>query len=164
MAEWVHVENNEVKGQYDLLPNNWRNVSGLNLAKEDLPFLKSLGWYPVTKQTEDYDNTTHTISSYNYEIRENDVYETYTLNEIQIPVVNSAELKNNFMIKLRNKRNQKLIETDWTQLADIQKSFDMETKYKWISYRQKLRDITEVYLENDVTDINLVNWPKITNI
>jgi hypothetical protein len=98
MAEWVHVENNEVKGQYDLLPKNWKNVSGLDLAKEDLPFLKSLGWYPVTKQTEDYDNTTHTVSSYNYEIRENDVYETYTLDEIQIPIVNSAALKNNFMI------------------------------------------------------------------
>jgi hypothetical protein len=163
MAEWVHVENNEVKGQYDLLPNNWKNVSGLNLAKEDLPFLKSLGWYPVTKQTEDYNNTTHTISSYNYEIRENDVYETYTLEEINKPVLNFDILKNNFMIELRNKRNKKLIESDWTQGADVQQSFNEEKKSLWKFYRQQLRDITQIYLNNDVVDINSVNWPQPHN-
>jgi hypothetical protein len=161
MAEWAYVENNEVKGQYDLLPKNWQNVSGLDLAKDDLPFLKSLGWYPVTKQIEDYDNSTHTISSYTYEIRENDVYESYILDIIELPIVNFSDLKNQFMIELRNKRNQKLIESDWTQVLDVQKSFNEVKKDMWKNYRQKLRDITQIYLNNDVTDINSVNWPQI---
>lgn len=37
------------------------------------------------------------------------------------------------------KRNQLLLESDWTQLPDIPKV----TRAKWTSYRQALRDITK---------------------
>lgn len=37
------------------------------------------------------------------------------------------------------KRNQLLLETDWTQLPDV----PLETKDAWASYRQALRDVPE---------------------
>lgn len=158
MANWVHVENNEITGYYDILPKNWKNVSGLDLSKDDLPFLKSLGWYPVTKQPEDYNKQTHRIINYNYEIRENDVYETYVLSE---KIVNIADLKNQFMQAVRTERNKRLIESDWTQLADVQNSFDESTKNSWVQYRQDLRNVPQIYAGNEYLDYYEVVWPQL---
>ena len=164
MANWVHIENNEITGQYDLLPNNWRNVSGLNLAADDLPFLKSVGWYPVTKQHESYDELTHYVNGYNYEIRENDVLETLILTEKESESTETfSTLKYTFLEQLRTQRNLLLINSDWSQLQDVQNLFDESTKTKWITYRQKLRDIVQVYSENEITDINQVDWPSLEN-
>ena len=41
------------------------------------------------------------------------------------------------MLLLREERNDRLIETDWTQMNDI----SSETKAKWSAYRQALRDM-----------------------
>ena len=164
MANWVHIENNEITGQYDLLPNNWRNVSGLNLAADDLPFLKSVGWYSVTKQHESYDESTHYVSEYNYEIRENDVLETIILTEKEPePIEEFSTLKYKLIEELRKKRNELLISSDWTQLQDVQNLLDESTKNKWIVYRQALRDIVQVYSENEVVNIAQVNWPSLEN-
>lgn len=51
---------------------------------------------------------------------------------------------------LRDERNKKLAESDWTQSRDVTLSNDSE----WISYRQSLRDITETY-----TSVYNVVWP-----
>ena len=164
MANWVHIENNEITGQYDLLPNNWRNVSGLNLAAEDLPFLKSVGWYSVTKQHESYDESTHYVSGYNYEIRENDVLETIILTEKEPePIEEFSTLKYKLIEELRKKRNELLISSDWTQLQDVQNLLDESTKNKWTVYRQALRDIVQVYSENEVVNIAQINWPSLEN-
>jgi hypothetical protein len=105
MANWVHIENNEITGQYDLLPNNWKNMSGLNLAADDLPFLKSVGWYPVTKQSETWNDLTHYVSGYDYEIREDDVLESIVLTERQPePQEEFSTLKYKFIEDFKNKK------------------------------------------------------------
>ena len=164
MANWVHIENNEITGQYDLLPKTWKNISGLDLAANDLPFLKSVGWYPVTKQSETWNDTTHYVSGYDYEIRENDVLESIIITEKQPePVEEFSTLKYKFIEELRNKRNELLKNSDWTQLQDVQNSFDETTKNKWVVYRQALRDIIEEYSENEIVNIAQVNWPFLNN-
>ena len=40
--------------------------------------------------------------------------------------------------KIRSKRNNLLVDSDWTQLSDVPE----QTRLKWQSYRQALRDIT----------------------
>jgi hypothetical protein len=162
MANWVHVEDNEITGQYDLLPANWKNVSGLNLAADDLPFLKSIGWYPVTKESESYNESTHYVSGYNYKVRENDVLESIVLSEKQPePQEEFSTLKYRFIEELRNKRKELLKDSDWTQLQDVQNFFDEPTKNKWVVYRQALRDIIEEYSENEIVNIEQVNWPSL---
>ena len=51
---------------------------------------------------------------------------------------------------LRSERNRRIAETDWTQLPDVPE----ETKLKWESYRQQLRDITNMY-----SNMAEVVWP-----
>lgn len=50
---------------------------------------------------------------------------------------------------VRSDRNQRLLRTDWTQLADI----FLETKALWEPYRQALRDVT-----NQSDPFNII-WP-----
>lgn len=57
----------------------------------------------------------------------------------------------NEMVKLRDKRNRLLQETDWMGNSDIQMST------KWTTYRQSLRDITNGL--SKVADIEAVTWP-----
>lgn len=61
----------------------------------------------------------------------------------------AEELKN---LQRQNKqvRNQRLYETDWTQVADSPLS--NEKKAQWAVYRQHLRDIT-----------NNPNWPELNH-
>ena len=51
---------------------------------------------------------------------------------------------------LREVRNQKLIQTDWTQSRDVTLSNDAD----WKTYRQALRDITKTY-----KTLDKVKWP-----
>lgn len=54
--------------------------------------------------------------------------------------------------RVRSKRDKLLAETDWTQLADA--PIDKATKKLFASYRQALRDVT------DVEDPIFVTWPE----
>ena len=51
---------------------------------------------------------------------------------------------------LREVRNDKLAETDWTQSRDVTLTNDAD----WATYRQALRDITDTY-----SDLDSVVWP-----
>ena len=83
-----------------------------------------------------------------------------TAQEVQITsdekAAREAELNANpttserLLMQLREMRNRKLAETDWTQGADVPDAI----KNAYVSYRQALRDITNTY--NDPT---AVVWP-----
>jgi hypothetical protein len=70
-----------------------------------------------------------------------------------------AEIKNKYdelvaaepLNQVREVRNQKLAETDWTQSRDITLSNDAD----WKTYRQALRDITD-----SATSLDDVTWPE----
>ena len=61
----------------------------------------------------------------------------------------------NEMVKLRDKRNQLLQQTDWMGNSDVQMSTE------WTTYRQSLRDITNGL--TTVADIEAVTWPTKPN-
>lgn len=67
-------------------------------------------------------------------------------------VANSRAEEKQFyqLIDLRNRRNQLLAESDWTQILDIPEA----TRLAWQPYRQALRDITNTY-----TSLEDVVWP-----
>ena len=152
MAEWVYVENNEIKEFHDLLPMSWKHVSGLRMASGDLPFLAGLGWLPVTKEQVPYDGNLQTISDYSYSIREADVLETPVVVDRVMP--DPEQLKAEFLSGLRAERNLRLAACDWTQLVDVQAAMDDPTKTRWVIYRQALRDLPEVY------QVGNINWPE----
>jgi len=61
-----------------------------------------------------------------------------------------SDLEVEFTERLRNKRNEMLAETDWTQAEDIPQAI----RDNWKPYRQSLRDITDTY-----SSLNDVVWP-----
>jgi hypothetical protein len=165
MANWALVENDEVTGVYDLLPKNWKHISGLRLAADDLVFLKSLGWYPVDQQHNliNFNPITHQLDGYNYELQNDVVVETPKIIEKEVKELSPIEIELaqvSFMAQLRQERDARLQKTDWTQLSDVQDSFDDEMKAKWILYRQKLRDLPQQ--GNDVNfSIENILWPEL---
>ena len=73
-----------------------------------------------------------------------------------------AELKSAEPFKLlRIERNRRLVETDWTQLKDIE--FDLIRERNWKNYRQALRDLpsksTPKLNSNGDLDMSSVTWP-----
>jgi hypothetical protein len=60
------------------------------------------------------------------------------------------------MATLRNLRNNLLIASDWTQVADV--PFTDEKKAEWVTYRQALRDITKD-VSSDLDTLVGFPWP-----
>lgn len=164
MAEWtlIDLETKEILEYHDRLPNNWRNISGLNLSIDDKPFLRALGWFPVVKNEVEFNSSTQNITGHTYNKRRFDVLETPTI-EDKPPVYgpSAEDIKSNFFAVLRNQRDARISQTDWTQLVDVQSKFDEETKQKWIVYRQALRDLPQVCETNNVVDMGQVEWPVV---
>jgi len=160
MANWVLIENGEIIEYHDLLPKNWRHISGLNLSSDNLEFLKSLGWYKVKKSEENYDNSINKLIGYIYTIEQDYVTETCNLVEITTDEKDTARQNNivEFFTRLRRERDKLLQNSDWTQLKDIVDSHTPEWNDAWKDYRQKLRDLPSLYSEDNITDIN---WPTI---
>ena len=72
------------------------------------------------------------------------------------------ELKKNEPFKLlREERNRRLAETDWTQLKDVDS--DIIRERNWKNYRQALRDLpsksTPKLNSFGGLDMSSVNWP-----
>jgi hypothetical protein len=161
MTEWVYIQNNEILEYHDKLPKSWRTISGLD--KADNAFLNSVGWFKVEKQHQSFDENTHKTNGYTYEIRPDKVIESYNIIQLTIDEINNAEQqkKSDFFSYLRQERNRRLIESDWTQMIDVQEQNSVEWINSWKTYRQELRDLPSKYEELSNYDISIIQWPKI---
>jgi hypothetical protein len=164
MANWALIENGEITEKHDLLPENWRNVSGLRKASDDIPFLNSLGWYPVTKKHQIYDNNAYKETGVNHAFENGQVIETLLLEEKPPLWDQFSTNKYNFIFSLRQERDKKLSECDWTQLNDVSMNMSPVERNKWGIYRQMLRDLPQLYADNDVIELDRVNWPDFDSI
>jgi hypothetical protein len=167
MADWVLVENNEIVEYHSLLPKNWKNVSGLNLLVSDLPALKSHGWYPVSKETIDEPAETehYTIrEEFEYTIRENDVLEKRIIVKTGFVPDTVIDPYAEFLTSLRTERDKRLQASDFTQLSDIQNRLSDQEKILINTYRQQLRDLPTLCMEQGIFDLTQVNWPENVSI
>ena len=60
---------------------------------------------------------------------------------------------NDALKNLRQKRNNIIFFTDWTQSKDV----NLSNAEEWVTYRQNLRDITKGI--KTIADIEAVTWP-----
>lgn len=159
MANWVYIENNEIKEYYDILPNNWRNVSGLHLSADNLDYLKTLGWYPVNNLPREYDTENYQEAGFEYKFENDQVI----CKLLVIPISEEEkqrkikEEENFILYSIRVERNKKLQDSDWTQFQDVSSTKSEEWKENWRVYRQKLRDIPNNF------DHNTFQWPEVPN-
>lgn len=133
--DYIQVENGEVKGYPQPLPQNWADVSNFYLLEDER--VRQYGWYPLRfVPAEKTENDVVTGQSFVIEGNEVVQYE-------QIRPKTQTEIENENSIQwqnIRNERNKLLLESDWTQLTDS--PLTPENKSEWESYRQQLRDVT----------------------
>lgn len=162
MTIWAHVENNEVTGVYDILPNNWRNISGLNLSINDTEYLNSVGWFRIIVENQTFDIENYKIKRWNYSFENNSVVATPVIVEIteeerQAAIQSQISQQNHFIEEQRKQRNIKLQESDWVMFPDIIELKGQEWYNNWKTYRQLLRDLPQTYPDGNY------NWPEIPN-
>lgn len=159
MANFAHIENDTITGVYDLIPDNWRNVSNFYVMQNDTEYLRSLGWRTIKKTTPVYDVYTQRLGNPIHNIVEDEVYETYEVIDLpKAPEVQPLTAEqtqevllgyhNEAMRILREKRDAYLKATDYTQLADIIKKNGETLTLQYEEYRQALRDLPSVYENN----------------
>jgi hypothetical protein len=161
MANYVYIEDGVIKEYHDRLPNSWKNVSGFKHLASNIPVLISYGWYPVEKNHSAIDPTDGYISEYTYEILSDKVIETTVIHYFSQAEKDENVLTDrlNFFNVLRQIRNDKIGETDWTQTVDLQQTKSETWKNLWKDYRQALRDLPQD-LENTTNyNISDVVWP-----
>jgi len=165
MANYVLVENNQIVEFHDLLPRTWRHVSGLHLLKDNEEMLNQNGWYIVRKVEIPYNNQIQYLDGYDYSIDDNQVFEIPIIKDIIFNNEPNLQEEVRFNIELsniRNKRDQLLRESDWTQMADVQQLRSQEWKDNWANYRQELRDVPNKCISGEI-NIYMVNWPNTPN-
>ena len=159
MANYATVENDEVTGVYDLLPTNWKHVSGLDKLENEIELLHSIGWYKVVKPIVDYDASSKYIKTYEWKFINGEVQELPIFDDIVPEDPALTELKfNNALYEMRKIRDQLLTECDWTELPSVQTLRDDEWKTKWANYRQLLRDYPSMCISGELNIWNLT-WP-----
>jgi len=157
MHRWAFVEDNNIVELHYNLPISWRNISGLKNAENDLEYLLTLGWIPIDHEHQSFDPDIYSIEDYINTFDGQRVVQTLKL--VEVTAVPFEIQKQDFMQQLRNIRDQKLRDSDWTQLLDCKLSED--NKNNWALYRQALRDLPEYYNMNEELDINNIVWPPI---
>lgn len=145
--DYIQVENGEVKGYPQPLPQNWADVSNFYLLEDEQ--VRKYGWYPLRfVPAEKTENDLVTGQSFVVEGDEVVQYEQIrpkTESEIQEELISKWE-------NIRNMRNTLLLESDWTQLIDS--PLTPEKKTEWSTYRQELRDVTSQ------SDPKNIIWPS----
>ena len=144
---YAHVTDGSVD-YMGTLPKSWGNVTGLNLSAGDDAYLKTIGWLPLveTNVTPTYNQTFDTDVITVEAERVTLVHRVRDMTSEEIADRDASHMNN-----LREQRNQKLIDSDWTQAADHSSPLSNTKKTKWSTYRQSLRDLPET--------ADMTTWP-----
>lgn len=133
-------------------PLSWRTDSGERPTDE---YLAWAGYYEfIDAQDPVYDQNTHKLST--PEVSDfivNSVTKTVTRQKTAVALSSAEleELRSQRLSQIRDIRNQRLADSDWTQAADISESVRTE----WATYRQNLRDL--ILSVGDPLQFN--SWP-----
>lgn len=131
---------------------------GLLDIEQDLswipPDVHAVQWYDTWGEVEYKDETP------NLRIEELGIFEQAVedLNNEIVRIEQAAEAARDYWSELRTLRDQRLTESDWTQVADA--PLTEEQKIAWQSYRQALRDLPENITDPKplVLDPNHPDW------
>ena len=128
------------------LPQNWRNISGLNLSDGDSSFLKPLGWLPII-ETNVTPTSNEVFDSDEVIINEDNVQVVHRVRSMTVEELTVRDMES--WTDMRSMRNNKLASTDFYALSDVTMSSEMT------SYRQALRDLPNTA---DITKWNTADW------
>lgn len=181
----VSFTENDIKNLTSVLPSLWWN------DKDRLVYFTYFedGSYFCEREKDVYSYTLKQNTKYVYEfnvlskLQAKELYEILVkhFEEVRIQQLRQQkdilreEIKKQFdyiTVDFLSKRRVALIDSDWTQLADVSANMDERERMMWIKYRQYLRDITEtaewkesnfskVFFPTDPTT-TLQRFPEVT--
>ena len=135
---YAHVKEDGSIDYLGALPKKWGNVSGLHLSNGDDAYLKTVGWLPIveTNATRGFDQKfdTDVIT-----VEADRVTLVHRVREMTTEEKTQRDISH--MGHLRDERNQKLLDSDWTQASDHSFPLPDAKKTEWATYRQSLRDL-----------------------
>lgn len=145
---YVLIKNDKLIDGPRLLPQNWNNISGFNLLPEDK--ILSMGWRRYRFVPFEGDMVRKVIIESRSEITNTEYIEYQQVREKTQEEINNEV--QSLWPGIRERRNQLLAESDWTQLYDSPLS--VEKKTEWATYRQDLRDLSK-----DFPNPQSLVWP-----
>ena len=147
---YAHVTEDGRVDYMGTLPKSWENVTGLHLSNGDDAYLKTLGWLPLV-ETNVTPSANQTFDTDVVTVEANRVLLTHRARAMTAQEI--ADRDEGLMAMLREERDQKLLDSDWTQAADHSSPLADVKKAEWTTYRQSLRNLPAT------VDISL--WPDV---
>ena len=147
---YAHVKEDGSVDYLGGLPKKWGSVSGLHLSDGNDEYLKTLGWLPLVE--------TNVTPTYNQKF-DTDVI---TVEEDRVLLIHRAidmtigervDRDESHMEGLREIRNRRLLDSDWTQASDHSSPLADDKKAEWATYRQSLRNLPAT--------ADMIAWPDV---
>jgi len=147
---YAHVKEDGSIDYMGSLPKKWGNVSGLHLSNGDDTYLKTVGWLPIveTNATRGFDQIFDT------DVITVEVDRVTLVHRVREMTTEEKTARDeSHMGHLRKERNQKLLDSDWTQASDHSSPLPDAKKVEWATYRQALRDLPAT--------ADMTKWPDV---
>jgi Phage tail assembly chaperone protein len=155
MANFAYVQDSTVVDVYDQLPDSWENYSNFSALADDMTTLNSLGWYTVTYQAPEYDNTLYRLGALTYTFDGTQVIESNNLDAIPQQDAINAQWQ-----IVRDKRDALISEIDWRYIRYAREArlnlTPIDDITKLDTYTQALADLPETQ-----TDPFNIIWPTL---
>lgn len=108
MANYAFIENNNIEGLYDSLPDNWRNISNFYVLSDEE--ILEFGWKKIIKPPVEFDSATQRIGNVDYYLLGVDVYERTELINVEVPVAEDPAM---LWEKIRLQRDTMMDQFQW---------------------------------------------------
>lgn len=138
MANFAHVENDNVVGLYDNLPKNWRNISNFYLLKDNVSYLNSLGWYVVTKTEPSYNPATQKLDNAYHWFENGVVYESYNVIDLPPPPSPPAPAPEPTAEQLAEIERQNLA-MRWDEVRNQRDYLISQFEWRYLRYQRQVR-------------------------
>ena len=150
---YAHVKEDGSVDYLGVLPKKWGAVSGLNLSEGKDEYLKTIGWFPLVEtnvtptSNQKFDTDVITVET-----------DRVLLIHRAIDMTSEERIQRDesHMGGLRGIRNQKLLDSDWTQASDYPSfifPLSDAKRAEWTTYRQFLRDLPAT--------ADMTAWPDV---
>ena len=146
---YAHVKDDGSVDYLGSLPKSWGNISNLHLSNGDDAYLKTLGWLPLV-ETNVTPTTNQTFEKDVITVEADRVLLIHRARDMTEEEIIERDVQR--MSYLREQRNEKLVDSDWTQASDHSSPLANDKKTEWETYRQALRDLPET--------VDILTWPS----
>ena len=147
---YAHVKEDGSVDYLGSLPKKWGTISGLHLSNGDDAYLKTIGWLPLV-ETNVTPGVNQTFDTDVITAEEDRVTLVHRVRDMTAEEI--ADRDASYMEGLREQRDKKLEDSDWTQASDYPSTLTDAKKAEWASYRQSLRDLPAT--------ADMRSWPSV---